>query len=118
MYAISNPNKFIDALGLFPERERLKDTAEKLNSAKEGVEGAQQVNKGANKIRNATERDSDIGDCVIGLAVCNQTGDQMQQEHERAKKVRTDGLKDMANGSVKIYKNTPGTIGNGAPSIK
>ncbi|WP_312836081.1 hypothetical protein [Comamonas sp.] len=118
MYAICNPNAFSDALGLDPERGRLKDTAEKIKSAKEGVEGAQQVHKGANKIKTEKIKQRDIGACVLDSTLCNLTGDQMQDIHDRSKRVEQSGLKDIANGSVNIYKNTPGTIGNGAPSIK
>lgn len=82
------------------------------------MQGAQQVHKGANTIEKSRNTRGDIGDCVLDSKLCNMTGDQMQDINDRTYKTEQGGLKDMANGSVKIYKNTPGTLGNGVPSIK
>nr|WP_312836077.1 hypothetical protein [Comamonas sp.] len=118
MYAICNPNTFTDALGLNPDLERLGDTADKLNTAKDVVKGAQQINRGKNKLKSLSETEGDIYACLNQVTTCSTTGDQMQENFEKSRRTALEGYKDIANGSVNIYQNTPGTIGNGPPSIK
>ncbi|WP_394680949.1 RHS domain-containing protein [uncultured Comamonas sp.] len=118
MYAISNPNAFIDAFGLFPEREKLKDTAEKITSAKETVEGAQQIVKGTSNLKTHQEKKDEIYDCLRETKTCAVPGEKMQQDLDNSRRTALEGYKDIANGSVNIYKNTPGTLGNGPPSVK
>ncbi len=118
MYAISNPNAFIDAFGLFPEREKLKDTAEKITSAKETVEGAQQIVKGTSKLKTHQETKDEIYDCLRETKTCAVPGEKMQQDLDNSRRTALEGYKDIANGSVNIYKNTPGTLGNGPPNVE
>ncbi|MEG1280133.1 MAG: RHS repeat-associated core domain-containing protein, partial [Comamonas sp.] len=118
LYSISDPVNLTDATGLEPKLEEARKESEKLKQSKDAVQGAKKIKDGANKVKNSHDKRYDIGSCVLEPTTCKMTGEEMQMKYDQSKKELKDGYKDIANGSVSVYENTPGTLGNGGRPIK
>ncbi|GKS98481.1 hypothetical protein AVKW3434_03855 [Acidovorax sp. SUPP3434] len=66
-------------------------------------------------MEGANKKDMDVYDCIMSGPACSKSSAEMEDMRESARKERIQGMKDIGQGSVDVYKSTPGTLGNGIP---
>ncbi|GKT14118.1 DUF6531 domain-containing protein [Acidovorax sp. SUPP2522] len=114
-----NPIIYVDPLGLTetttPELANQDGRASGVNKVIGIKKGGEKINNGAKKMEGANKKDMDVYDCIMSGPACSKSSAEMEDMRESARKERIQGMKDIGQGSVDVYKSTPGTLGNGIP---
>lgn len=66
-------------------------------------------------MEGANKKEEEVLDCLMAGPTCKKSTDELEAMTDSAKKERIRGIKEIGQGSVEVYKGTPGTLGNGIP---
>ncbi|AVS71750.1 sugar-binding protein [Paracidovorax avenae] len=119
---VNSPTTHIDPYGLTeistPEVANQDGRGGVVNKILGVKKGGDKIASGSKKMENANKKQQDVLDCLVIGPTCNKSGEELEDMLDSARKERIRGLKEIGQGSVEVYKGTPGTLGNGIPGGK
>ena len=119
---VNSPTTHIDPYGLTdistPEVANQDGRGGVVNKILGVKKGGDKIASGSKKMENANKKQQDVLDCLVIGPTCSKSGEELEDMLDSARKERIRGLKEIGQGSVEVYKGTPGTLGNGIPGGK